>query len=388
MATTSDSLFPELEPRATLEHSTGLLPEQFIREFIDAGHITGDEPIEDGQIQPASLDLRLGAVAYRVRASFLPGADMTVGQRIEHLGMHEIDLAQGAVLERDCVYIIPLMERLSLPAHYSASASPKSSTGRLDVFTRLIVDHGTAFENVPERYRGGLYVEVSPRTFSVLVRQGVRLNQLRLRRGVPPPADAALERLHRREPLVFAEEAPAEARIAKGLWISIDLEGRSDSRPIGFRAKKHAALIDVAKVAHYDPLDFWEPIVGQGDGHLILDPDAFYILTSKEKVSVPLDHAAQMVPYDPSVGEYRVHYAGFFDPGFGYGAEAATGTSAVLEVRSHEVPFLLEDGQVVGRLVYERLLAPAQRAYGTAIGSAYQRQGLTLSKPFKPFSDR
>ncbi len=385
MAIKGESLFPELERETgAAHHTTGVLPSQALRNFIAAGHITADGGIEDDQIQPASLDLRLGAVAYRVRASFLPGRQAPVRQKIGALGMHEIDLTEGAVLERGCVYIVPLQERLSLPGGHSATASPKSSTGRLDIFTRLIADYADAFERVAEKYRGELFLEISPRTFSVLVREGVRLNQLRFRRGQPPPADAALARLHDRDPLVYVGgEAPGEARIGKGLWISIDLRGAGGSGLVGYRAKKHSALIDLEKVGHYDPLEFWEPIPPGADHNLILNPDDFYILVSKERISVPPDYAAEMVAYDTSVGEYRIHYAGFFDPGFGYGGEAAAGTRAVLEVRSHEVPFLLEDGQVVGRLVYERLLDPPDQVYGSGIGSHYQAQELALSKQFR-----
>lgn len=377
------SLFPQSERGAPQRFTTGLLPCQAIRAFVAAGHIRSDEPIEERQIQPASLDLRLGPVAWRVRASFLPGRNASVRDKLDRLGMHEIDLSKGAVLERGCVYIVPLLEEIHLPAHYSAAASPKSSTGRLDVFTRLIRDYGTEFDALPERFKGRPCIEISPRTFSILVRKGDALNQLRIRRGSPPPADAALERLHSREPLVYAEnERPGEAHIRKGLWVSIDLKGTGEG-PVGYRAKKHAALIDVSRIGHYDPADFWEPLFPSRDHTLVLDPDDFYILVSKERVSVPPDYAAEMVAYDTSLGEYRVHYAGFFDPGFGYGAEAKTGTPAVLEVRSHEVPFLLEDGQVAARLLYERLIEAPERTYGEHIGSFYQGQGLTLGKQFR-----
>lgn len=382
-ASSGTSLFPQVDKPEGVRHTTGLLPCQTIREFAAAGYIRADEPVEERQIQPASLDLRLGPVAWRVRASFLPGRNATVREKLDGLSMHEIDLSGGAVLERGCVYIAPLMEELHLPAHYSAAASPKSSTGRLDVFTRLIRDYGTEFDAVPERFKGRPYVEISPRTFSILVRQGVALNQLRIRRGSPPPADAVLARLHSRAPLVYAEdERPGEAHIRKGLWVSIDLKGAGGG-PIGYCAKKHTALIDVSKVGYYDPADFWEPLYPARDHTLVLDPDDFYILVSKERVSVPPDYAAEMIPYEPSVGEYRVHYAGFFDPGFGYGEEAKAGTPAVLEVRSHEVPFLLEDGQVSARLIYERLIGTPEVTYGQRIGSFYQSQGLTLGKQFK-----
>ena len=379
------NLFPELEKELRLLHTTGLIPSQGIEELIKNGHIAvpPDWPIDGDQIQPASIDLRLGPVAYRVRASFLPGEQATVRGRIEELFMHEIDLAKSAVLEKGCVYIIPLLEELHLPAQLSGKANPKSTTGRLDIFTRLITDYAKEFERVKEGYKGKLYLEVVPKTFSVLVRQGTKLNQLRFVRGSPPPSDAELDKLHETETLIYrGDEEPGEAVISKGLWVSIDLEGHG-SELIGYRAKRHAPLINLEMVNYYDPLDYWEPIRPPAAKHLILNPDDFYILISKEKVRVPPSHAAAMVPYDPSVGEFRIHYAGFFDPGFGYGSADIKGTRAVLEVRSHEVPFLLEDGQTVGRLIYERLLATPKKIYGTNIGSSYQCQELSLSKQFK-----
>ncbi|MBI3451421.1 MAG: 2'-deoxycytidine 5'-triphosphate deaminase [Rhodospirillales bacterium] len=361
-----------------------MLPRQTYREFIAAGRIASDVPFVDNQIQPASIDLRLGPVAYRVQASFLPGAQAPVRRKIDALKMHEIDLTGGAVLERGCVYIVPLLERLSLPADIGGTANPKSTTGRLDIFTRLIPDYASEFERVRKGYKGPLYLEVSPRTFSVFVRQGLALNQLRLRRGDPPPSDAALADLNRSEGLVYsADEKQEEAVIRKGLWVSIDLDTADAGDLIGYRAKRHAPLVDATKINHYDPLDFWEPIARNKSRSLILEPDEFYILVSKEKVRVPPTHAAEMVAYDSSVGEFRIHYAGFFDPGFGYGTNDIQGTRAVLEVRSHEVPFLLDDGQIVGRLIYERLTETPDRIYGVDIGSSYQRQGLALSKQFR-----
>ncbi len=380
------NLFPELEKDLQLLHTTGLIPSQGIEELIKNGHLVAppEFPITDGQIQPASIDLRLGPVAYRVRASFLPGEQSTVRNRIEELFMHEIDLSKPAVLEKGCVYIIPLLEELRLPALLSGKANPKSTTGRLDIFTRLITDYGKEFERVREGYKGKLYLEVVPKTFSILVRQGTKLNQLRFVRGAPPPSDATLDELHEKETLVYLDDdVPAEAMIDKGLWVSIDLEGGNNASVIGYRAKRHAPLINLDLVDYYDPADYWEPIRPPRTKSLILNPDDFYILISKEKVRVPPNYAAAMVAYDPSVGEFRIHYAGFFDPGFGYGSADIKGTKAVLEVRSHEVPFLLEDGQVVGRLIYERLLATPKKIYGTNIGSSYQCQDLSLSKQFK-----
>ena len=381
------ALFPELEKDLkpyTAEATTGILPFQDICRLIDAARVSASAPIERAQVQPASLDLRLGAKAYRVRASFLPG-EASVMSKIERLKMHEIDLTGPTVLEKGCVYIVELMEELKLPHDISGKANPKSTTGRLDIFTRLITDGGTEFEGVREGYKGRLYLEVVPRTFSILVSQGTRLNQLRFVRGNPPPSDAKLGLLDQSEPLVYLEaDGPQAAVIKDGLWISVDLEGAAANGVVGYRAKHHAPLVDLAKIAYYDPLEFWEPIVRNGARNLVLNPDDFYILASRELIRVPPNYAASMVPYDPSVGEFRIHYAGFFDPGFGYGANDIAGTRAVLEVRSHDVPFLIEHGQDVGRLIYDRLLGAPDKIYGGNIGSSYQSQGLALAKQFKP----
>ena len=298
--------------------------------------------------------------------------------------MHDISLSSPAVLEKGCVYIVPLLEEVRLPKDVSGKANPKSTTGRLDVFTRLITDYGSEFERVPTGYRGKLYVEIVPRTFSVLVSQGAKLNQLRLVRGNPESSDKEHRELDESEMLVFTgDDRRGSPLINDGLWISVDLEGRADAGIIGYKAKRHAPLIDLAKINYYDPLEFWDPICSQKTKQLILHPDDFYILVSKEKIRIPPNYAAAMVAYDASVGEFRIHYAGFFDPGFGYGAGEILGTEAVLEVRTHEVPFLIEDGQAVGRLVFERLFAKPTRVYGAGIGSSYQSQGLALSKQFK-----
>lgn len=384
MTESAQALFSEITdaPAPEQDHTTGVLPSQKIRELIYTSHqVRSLEPISDDQIQPASLDLRLGATAFRVPASFLPGKKSTVQDRIDSFSMHKFSLADGAVLEKGCVYIIQLMESLDLRKRTSGIANPKSSTGRLDIFTRLITDSGAEFDQVSEQYSGPLYAEVSPRTFSILVREGSRLNQLRIKYGSPPSSDDALRRLHAQVGLVDADLADED--IKNGLPITVDLRGDPVSRFVGYKAKQHAGLIDVDKVNHYDPLDFWEPIYANKDARLVLDPGAFYILASKEAVTVPATHAAEMVAYDTLVGEFRVHYAGFFDPGFGYSESGAAGTRAVLEVRSHEVPFVIEHGQVVGRLFYERLTARPDKLYGPGIGSSYQRQGLTLSKQFK-----
>ncbi len=366
----------ENKPAGTVE---GILPAHVIRRLMEEGHILADAPLEADQVQPASLDLRLGRRAWRVRASFLPGKARSIAERLEELALHEIPLETGAVLETGCVYIIPLLEHLRLPEGVSAAANPKSSTGRIDVFTRVISEYGSAFDQVAQGYEGPLFAEVSPRTFPILARTGSRLSQIRFRLGHPERSDAMIEKLHAREPLVTS----GAADIAGGLALSVDLASGDISRPVGFRAKRHSGLIDVDKPGLLDPADYWEPICKRGP--LVLEPDQFYILASKEAVRVPPDHAAEMAPIDPLVGEFRVHYAGFFDPGFGHSSGRGEGAKAVLEVRSHEVPFILEDGQIIGRLVYERLSETPDFVYGQDIGSHYQRQGLKLSKHFKPY---
>jgi dCTP deaminase len=357
----------------------GILPDSMIERLAADGGILPSAEFQPDQIQPASLDLRLGEVAYRVRASFLPGSS-TVARRIDELKLHEFALTDGAVLETGCVYIVPLLESLALPDDISAAANPKSSTGRLDVFTRVIADEMRGFDQIEAGYHGPLYAEISPRTFPVLVREGSRLSQIRFRHGYATLDATALRELHARERLVDSDDADMDAGIAVG----VDLSGVLGAGGIvGYRAKRHTGLIDVERRAGYHVLDFWEPMTARPDKSLILDPNEFYILASKEAVQVPPGYAAEMVPFDPLVGEFRVHYAGFFDPGFGYAGAGGKGSRAVLEVRSREVPFILEHGQIVGRLVYEKMLAMPDKLYGQGIGSNYQAQSLKLSKHFK-----
>ena len=350
-----------------------------IAELAEAAAIAAPRPFAPDQIQPASLDLRLGAIAYRVRASFLPGPDATVAERIDELKLHEISLADGAVLETNCVYIVPLIESLALPAEIVAAANPKSSTGRLDVFTRVIADGTRRFDMIGAGYHGPLYAEISPKTFPVLLREGSRLSQVRFRAGDAVLNADELDTLHLKERLVDIDDAD----LAGGVALSVDLSGENSGGFVGYRAKRHTGVVDVDRRGGYPIDDFWEPIRACDDGSLILDPGEFYILASKEAVQVPPDYAAEMVPFDPLVGEFRVHYAGFFDPGFGYAGAGGQGARAVLEVRSREVPFILEHGQIVGRLVYEKMLARPHALYGQRIGSNYQAQGLKLSKHFR-----
>ena len=359
--------------------ATGILPDRMIAAMADAGLILPAYPFVESQIQPASLDLRLGEIAFRVRASFLPGPNSTVAERIDELKLHEIDLSDGAVLETNCVYIVPLLESLALPPSVLAAANPKSSTGRLDVFTRVIADGTRRFDMIGAGYHGPLYAEISPKTFPVLLREGSRLSQIRFRTGHPLLDNDALEKLHARERLVDVNDAD----LTGGVALSVDLSGEGSDGFVGYRAKRHTGVIDIDRRTGYDAGEFWEPIPARPDRSLILDPGEFYILASKEAVQVPPDFAAEMVPFDPLVGEFRVHYAGFFDPGFGYAGAGGQGSRAVLEVRSREVPFILEHGQIVGRLVYEKMLSRPDSLYGQRIASNYQGQGLKLSKHFR-----
>lgn len=367
-------------PAATLSFApddAGILPDAMIHALADQRAIKA-APFADDQVQPASLDLRLGDVAYRMRASFLPQR-ASVQERIDVLKLHEFPLTNGAVLETGCVYIVPLQEALALPKEIAASTNPKSSTGRIDVFTRVIADRARAFDQIEAGYHGPLYAEISPRTFPVLVRKGSRLSQIRFRRGSAALDAAALADLHARERLVNT----ADADLTSGVAVSVDLAGLGAGKTVGYRAKRHTGVIDVDLRGGQAVADFWEPLAAHDSRALILDPNEFYILASKEAVQVPPGYAAEMVPFDPLVGEFRVHYAGFFDPGFGHAGAGGGGARAVLEVRSHEVPFILEHGQIVGRLVYERMLADPSRLYGQGIGSNYQAQGLKLSKHFR-----
>jgi dCTP deaminase len=339
--------------------ASGILPSQAIEALIDGGEVKISEPLLENQLQPASLDLRLGTIAYRVRASFLPGRSEKVMAKLDDLQLHTISLSQGAVLETGCVYVVPLLESLALPDDLSAATNPKSSTGRLDVFTRVIADGVSAFDQIPAGYAGQLFAEICPQTFPVVVRKGSRLSQIRFRAG-----------------------GSAEAEPVDDIPLSVDLVGDKHGL-VGYRAKRHTGLVDVDLVGGCPVLDYWEPIHVREKKRLILDPDQFYILASKEAVRVPPTQAAEMVPFNPLVGEFRVHYAGFFDPGFGHAAAGGEGAKAVLEVRSHKVPFILEDGQTIGRLIYERLTETPKLVYGRDLSSHYQAQGLKLSKHFK-----
>lgn len=376
---------PETPAEPAQPRTTGILPSQEITNLIARGHITATPAINPDHIQPASLDLRLGDMAHRVRASFLPGPNATVADKIKDLRMTRVDLTAAPVFEKDCVYIVPLVEELSLPDNISGRANPKSTTGRLDIFTRLITDYGTEFDSVPPGYKGKLYAEVVSRTFTVAVRAGMRLSQLRFVQGSPDPRDMSrIKKLDDEQTLVYMDDdKPFKAHINRGLRITLNLEGAEPDEVIAYRARHNAPVVELDKINHYPPAEFWESHRQSANKNLILHRDDFYILASRERVRVPPDYAAVMLPFDTADGEFRIHYAGFFDPGFGYGSGDIKGTRAVLEVRAHEVPFLMEHGQLVGRLNYMHLLSRPEKIYGTNIGSSYQHQALTLSKQFR-----
>ena len=380
-------LFPGLESDGEeISHpGTGILPYQMIAELVRSRAIMAVPDIAAAQLQPASIDLRLGHQAYRVRASFLPGRNATMAEKIEQMdGLPPLDLGGGAVLEKGCVYVIPLMEHVKLPHDIMGIANPKSSTGRLDVLTRLITDQGTAFDKVPLGYEGKLYVEVAPNTFSVVVSAGSRLNQLRFQKGNPRLSKDVLSKLYESGQITRMEDGQ-KWPIQNDYLIPVTIDLRGAGRPgrtIGYRAKKHTEKINIDASGKYQADKFWDCLEYQSDETLILDPDEFYILATREEVGVPPNLAAEMIPYYPSSGEYRVHYAGFFDPGFGWQGRAG-GSRAVLEVRSY-LPFILEHGQIVGWLHYMPMAAAPDRVYGSTIQSNYQNQGLALSKHFRP----
>ncbi|MSQ14247.1 MAG: 2'-deoxycytidine 5'-triphosphate deaminase [Dehalococcoidia bacterium] len=388
-------------------NNTGVLPYQRLKEFVGAGYIRASEPITEEQLQPASLDLRLGTVGYQLRASFLPGKSSTVESKLEELAIQKLDLTTPTLLQKGGIYLFNLLEELNLPDRVSGKANPKSTTGRLDVFSRLITDHTDEFERVGPGYKGGLYAEVAPRSFNIIVQAGDRLNQLRLIQGNIAPTDANIDALQDRATLVYLPDGtPIQAdlfdrrlptlRDEKGrfkdqqedisnfqLRLTVDLGSTGNDKIVGFKAVYNAPPIELNKVDYYDPRDFWEPLFSPQKRQIILNPGDFYLLWSRQKVSIRNDYAAEMVAYDPSIGELRIHYAGFFDPGFGYGLGEVQGTRAVLEVRSHDVPFLLQDEQRVGSLIYEKLLATPEKVYGVNAGSSYQHQTMGLSKQFK-----
>lgn len=338
-------------------------------------------------VQPASVDLRLGEVAFRLRCSFLPGAER-VADRLPSFVIDELDLrGPGAVLETRRPYLVPLQERLALPPSLRGKANPKSSTGRADVFTRVITDRSDRFDEIAGGYCGPLYLEVVPLSFAIRVREGLSLNQLRLAVGATVLTDSELATLHGSEPLLYEGGEPVsdvDLRLAGGLFLSLDLRGDAAGR-VGFRSRDSATLLDLTDPEPRDPEPYWEPVTREVGDRVVLIPQRFYLLMSREAVRIPPTLAAEMTAYDPTSGELRSHYAGFFDPAFGFDpAGALFGSRAALEVRAHDVPFMVEHGQRVCKLTFERMLDTPPRLYGRGIGSSYQGQQDALGKHFSP----
>ena len=371
--------------RIMIEKS-GILTSRLLKDIVKKRIVTCDNPIENVQYQPASLDVRLGKLAYRIRSSFVPG-NRTVEEVLNELVMYPIDLEQNGILEKNQVYLVPLMESLCLPSNLSVRANPKSTTGRLDMLTRVISDHSSRFDEIRAGYCGNLYLEIVPRSFTVRVKPGLSLNQLRFIQGECLVDDDGLRTLYRQESLLYDSNdqaiTEAEACIQDGLLMSVDLQGEKNQGIIGYKAKKNSDIVDLSKIRYYDVADFWEPIHRNKYDQLILEPEEFHLLCSKEKVRIPPNYSAEMVAYDIGAGEFRVHYAGFFDPGFGFGNGDIPGTYAVLEVRSHEVPYRISHGQPFCKIQYAHNIEPPDVLYGSDIKSNYQRQRLSLSKQFK-----
>jgi len=369
----------------------GVLPRQSLKELL-AGEVIGSQwTFQDSQLQPASLDLRLGERGYRIRSSFLPDARKSITDKLPDFAMYDLDLRDPCILEPNATYLIELMETLRLPTGLRARANSRSSTGRVDVFTRVVVDGYSQFDEIPPGYAGPLYLEVFSRAHLLKLERGMSLNQIRFFSGQAVCSDDEIRALHETTKLVFDEDgAPLRSpHVAEGLFLHVALTNK-DSDFVGFRVKTNtSSVLDLSRKNSYDPIGFWEPVFAERNGRLILEPGGFYLLFSREKVRIPPSFAAEMMAYEPSFGELRAHYAGFFDPGFGYGQGGEiAGTRAVLEVRCHDVPFALEAGQPICRLRFERLTSTPDAVYGSELGSAYQQQESALSKCFKPFPKR
>lgn len=377
----------ETEREPDGEPVEGVLPSQLLERAVAEGWIVSAEPygIQPRSIQPASIDLRLGEYAYELRCSFLPDTESSVEDKVRDLVQDKISISGGRTLEPERPYLIPLLEELRLPEGVRGKANPKSSTGRLDVFTRVITDNNNRFDEIPLGYHGKLYLEVVPRSFAVRADRFQSLNQLRLAvgdarvRGVED-----LQHIHRNEmPLLYTDAGPVPTEdlvTADGLFLSVNLRARNQI--VGYRAKKNSRRLDMSLVGRYWWHDFWEPVYPERGGRVVLEPEIFYLLLSAEGVCVPPDYAAEMVAYDPTAGELRTHYAGFFDPGFGYRQGHSLGTRAALEVRARDVAFMLEHEQPICKLAFERMVEAPDRLYGEGIGSHYQGQSTMLSKHF------
>ncbi len=381
----------EADLMAYLKGKSGYLPCQLIEQVHRQGMIHSQEPIEDSQIQPVSLDLRLGPKAYRIQCSFLPEKEK-VETKLKEVMLYDFDITDGGILEKNIIYLIPLMEELALPASIYGLANPKSSTGRLDMFTRVIVDKGHRFDEIPRGYRGKLYLEIIPRSFPVKIHAGLSLNQLRLAHGPPrTPGKRGLGLKYKSNPILFDQSGFSipfdQYKVERGVYVSLDIEGDLSDSIIAYKAKTNSTVIDLSKIRHYRADEFWEPIYKNKKNRLILEPESFYIMMSKERVCIWPDWLAEMIAYEPNSGELRTHYAGFFDSGFGWNGTDELmnqGTRAVMEVRPHDVPFMVEDGQTFCRLKFEKVVERPEKLYGLSLNSNYHSQGLALSKYFDP----
>ncbi|MCA8956797.1 MAG: 2'-deoxycytidine 5'-triphosphate deaminase [Planctomycetes bacterium] len=366
----------------------GILVYQQIRDLVASGCLSSNPAISPAQIQPSSLDLRLATRGYRVRSGFLPER-CSVSERLEETTLYAFDLTDGAILEKGNCYVIPLLEQIVEPLPYEIRANPKSSTGRLDLFTRVLVDHHGRFEQVPPGYVGPMFLEVVPRSFPVRVRTGLSLCQIRFSTGHAVLTDDELRAEYARRPLLLDDHgAPIpldQARIDNGLCMGVAIQRDLDLRShIGFVARRYTGVLDMAADNQHEHHEFFELIHEPVNHRYIVEPEEFYIFASKERIRVPRHLAAEMAPYEIGIAELRTNYAGFFDNGFG----GEHGTRAVLEVRPHDVPFLVEDGQVFFKLRFFKTSEAPQVAYGDAkLESHYQGQGLKLSKHFRQGSE-
>ncbi len=365
---------------------TGILPAKWLRAAVQDSVVHSGYTIPGENYQPASLDLRLGETAYSLQCSFLPYSG-PVENRLPELTIGEIDIRDGAILEKNRPYLIPLLEGLRLPPGIHARTNPKSSTGRLDIFTRVITDNSDRFDDVIDGYEGQLYLEVFSRSFTIKVKTRLSLNQIRLFKGDSRCGPGELLSAHQDSPIILPEAGQrgqlTQPNEDNSVGLSVNLKG--SSRGIGYRAKKNSALLDLSRISHYHADDFWEPVYAGRDRPLILEPEEFYLLSSTEAVCIPPEYAAEMTAYETSSGELRTHYAGFFDPGFGYGEDGRLGgVQPVLEIRAHDVPFMIGPGQKVCTLTFERMLESPAHWYGPRVGSSYQEAGRILSKHFTP----
>ncbi len=332
-----------------------------------------NETIDQNQIQPASLDLSLSEECYEIKHSFL-SHKTTVRRKLKDLIIKKINLNKEFIFKKDKTYIVKLNESLNLKNNIFGHCNPKSSTGRLDIFCRTIVDFAEEYEKIPNNYQGEIFLEITSRSFDVAFKKGNCLNQLRLIMGNQYYlSDEQLKKIKTK--LKITNFKKNTLKINNGVKISVDL---SNSKTIAYVAKNNTPVLKFSKIKSHKINDFWKAIKNI-DNSLLIEKNKFYILKSKEKVIIPDNLAGEMIPYDTGIGDFRAHYAGFFDPGFGM----PNGTYAVLEVKTNEIPFLLEDGQTIARIKYEKLNKNSNIVYGKDIKSNYQNQGLKLSKHFK-----